>query len=161
VEVDRDKKAPKQQASGEVNRQNQKAQGTGNSKENPVGAGDKCQYSLLNFHRCNLYPVRERPESLQFACSFYNQRDVSESGNDSQYQKNQRKPGRGVKFTVQHHPDPQADKNRKGDGNAKAAEISQFLERSSIFSFHRRETLSPTEKVLSLIDLKVLNLTKD
>ena len=50
MEIGRNQQPAAKDTGGEVNRHEHKAYDAGNSKQNPVGAGYKCENALLNFH---------------------------------------------------------------------------------------------------------------
>jgi hypothetical protein len=50
MEIRRNQQAAAQDTAGKINWHQKKSHGAGNGEQNPVGAGYKCQYSLLNFH---------------------------------------------------------------------------------------------------------------
>jgi len=85
--------------------------------------------------------VSECSRCLKLAGSFDYPTNVSETGRNAESQKNQRKPWRCIKFTVQEHPDSKTDKNSKRNGEAEAAVIGQLLECTCGFSSHEKGTL--------------------
>jgi len=134
-----DQQAAAHDSQGKIGWKQNKSKQAGNAKQDPVAAGDKFQYALLNFHLDVVsLSATGIPQSRvsQLTAFFYGQSDIAKAGHNSNNQKNQRQPGRCLKSSVQIHPQEQSDENGQGNRQPDAAEIGKILDVTSGFSFH-------------------------